>query len=174
MKSSFLTIFFLVCFSGMAQVDDFQKDIIDFLNINGSRAEYSEAYYEVFPKLERNFKDKEIPAEAWETLKNDEKQQVDKVLSKLAFAYRKYFTQEDIKEMIEFYSTSAAQKTLADKTLSEKEEKELKAYLKTDVAKKFDKNRKEIKKDIDVIAYDWSKELFAAKMKELIKAGYLK
>lgn len=173
MKSFFLTIFLLICFSATSQVDDFQKEIIDLLNINGTRVNYGVAYYEVFPLLQRNFKDKEIPEEAWSKLQEGEEAQVDKAISQLSFAYRKHFSREDIKIMTEFYMTDTAQKFISDETLTENESKEIDEFLDSDVGKRMKKNQKELNKDLSKMKDDWSRELFGAKMKELIKSGYL-
>ena len=172
MKSTFLTIFLLICFSSIAQVDDFQKEITEYLDINGTRMEYSILFYELFPLLERNFKDKDIPEEAWEELKQDEETQIDAAVSKLTFAYRKYLSREDIAKMTEFFSSDVGQKVVADKPLTEEEDALYKEYLASDVSKKFDKNRKALSKDVDKITADWKKELMGAKIKQLVKGGY--
>ena len=57
MRAAYLTVFFLICFSAMGQVDQFQKDIIEYLNSNGTRLQYNQAYEAVFPLLAKNFKD---------------------------------------------------------------------------------------------------------------------
>lgn len=173
MKSTFLTIFLLICFSGISQVDDFQKEIIDYLDINGTRVQYSIAFYELFPVLERNFRDKEIPEEAWEELKLDEEEQIDDIISRLTFAYRKHFTREDIAKMNDFYSSEVGQKVVSDYALTEEENATFQEYLDSDVSKKFEKNRKELTKDIEKISSDWSRELFGTKIKQLVKGGYL-
>ena len=173
MKAVFLTLFMFVCFSGFSQIDDFQQEIIDFLNINGTREQYSIAFYEVFPLLERNFKDREIPEEAWEELKNDEETQIDAAVSQLTFAYRKYFTREDIAKMSQFYSTEIGQKVVAERPLNEKENAKFQEYLKSDVSVKFEKNRKELTKDMEKITAEWRKDLMGAKIKQLVKGGYL-
>ncbi|MCB0457864.1 MAG: DUF2059 domain-containing protein [Flavobacteriaceae bacterium] len=172
MKATFLTIFLFVCFSGFSQIDDFQKEIIDFLDINGTREQYSIAFYETFPILERNFKDREIPEEAWEELKNDEETQIDAAVSQLTFAYRKYFTREDIAKMYQFYSSKVGQKVVAERPLTEKENTELQDYLKSDVSKKFEKSRKELSKDTEKISAEWRKDLMGTKIKQLVKGGY--
>lgn len=173
MKSIFLTLFLSICFSGIAQLDNFQKEIIDLLNINGTREYYSADYYEVFPLLQRNFKDRNIPEEAWTHLKEGEDEQLDKLVSMLAFAYRKHYTQEDIAKMTEFYTTETAQKFLADKDLTSDEQKEIDDFLDSDIGKKMKKKQKDLQKDLRAIKDDWSRELFGAKMKQLIKEGYL-
>ncbi len=173
MKSFFLTIILLICFNATAQIDDFQKEIIDLLNINGTRVNYGVAYYEVFPLLKRNFKDKDIPEEAWTQLEEGEEKQVDKAIAQLTFAYRKYFSREDIQAMTEFYMTDAAQKFISDETLTAEEDKQIDDFLSSDVGKKMKKNQKELNGDLSKMKDEWSRELFGAKMKELIKSGYL-
>lgn len=173
MKSTFLTIFLLICFSGIAQVDDFQKEIIDYLNINGTREQYGIAFYELFPLLERNFKDKEIPEEAWGELQKEEDAQIDDAISRITFAYRKYFTREDIAKMSEFYSTEIGQKVISDNPLTEEENTVFQEYLDSEVSKKFEKNRKELTKDIDKITAEWRKDLMGAMIKQLVIGGYL-
>jgi Uncharacterized protein conserved in bacteria (DUF2059) len=173
MKSFFLTIILLICFSATAQIDDFQKEIIDLLNINGTRVNYGVAYYEVFPLLKRNFKDKDIPEEAWSKLEEGEEKQVDKALAQLSFAYRKYFSREDIHTMTEFYMTDAAQKFISDETLTAEEDKQINEFLTSDVGVKMKKNQKGLNADLSTMKDQWSRELFGDKMKELVKSGYL-
>lgn len=173
MKTTFLTIFLAICSLVNAQVDDFQKEIIDYLDINGTREQYSIAFYELFPVLERNFKNKEIPEEAWEELQQDEEAQIDDIVSRLTFAYRKYFTREDIAIMNEFYSSEVGQKVVSDYALTEEENAVFQEYLDSDVSKKYEKNRKELTKDIEKISTEWSRELFGTKIQQLVKGGYL-
>lgn len=173
MKSFFLTIISLICFSASAQIDDFQKEIIDLLNINGTRVNYGVAYYEVFPLLKRNFKDKEIPEEAWTKLEEGEEIQVDKAIAQLTFAYRKYFSREDIQAMTEFYLTDAAQKFISDESLTAEEDQQIDQFLNSEVGKKMKKNQKALNADLGNMKDQWSRDLFGAKMKELVKSGYL-
>jgi len=173
MKYFILTVFLWVSYTGMAQMDTYQKDIIELLNLNGMREDCSVAYHEVFPKLERNFKDKGIPKEAWTKLKSDEERQVDNALKQLSFAYRNNFTHEEIQEMLEFYTTKVAQKTLSGAELSKEEDKALNKFLKSDVGKKMKSQRKKLNADIDPIMDQWERDLFAAKMKQLVIEGYL-
>lgn len=173
MKSFFLTVFLLVCFSGSAQVDDFQKEIIDLLNINGTRVDCGVAFYEVFPVLQRNFKDKDIPEEAWAQLQEDEEQQVDEALRQLSFAYRKHFTREDIAGMTDFYMSDAAQKYLSDEELTEEENQQIDEFLASELGKKMKDNKKDLLVDTQKIKALWSRELFGAKIKQLVKGGFL-
>lgn len=173
MRAAYLTVFFLICFSAMGQVDQFQKDIIEYLNSNGTRLQYNQAYEAVFPLLAKNFKDFDIPEKEWQKLKKDKKSQVDEVIRMLSFAYRKHFTQQEINQMKSFYSSEVAKKMLAHKTLSEEENKIISQFFESEVGKKIVSVGPNLTQDIEQISTEWSKELFSAKMSELIKDGYV-
>ncbi|MEL6811763.1 MAG: DUF2059 domain-containing protein [Bacteroidota bacterium] len=173
MRSFFLTLFSLICFSVVGQVDAFQQDIVDYLNINGTQQQYSGAYDEMFDVLKRNFASANVPESVWDELKTDKRESLKEVTNFLTFAYRKHFTQEEIKAMTNFYSTSAAQK-MVNQTgdLTEQDHQKIAAYYQSDVAKKLDTKKSELAEDIAEISGHWSRDLFAAKMSELVKKGY--
>ncbi len=173
MKSFFLTVFLVVCFSSSAQIDDFQKEIIDLLNVNGTRVDCGVAFYEVFPVLQRNFKGRDIPEEAWGQLQEDEEQQVDEALRQLSFAYRKYFTREEIGAMTDFYMTDAAQKYLSDEGLSEEENTQIDEFLASDLGLKMKENKKDLLADTQKIKAQWSRDLFGTKIRQLVKGGFV-
>ena len=106
-------------------------------------------------------------------VKKDKKSQVDEVIRMLSFAYRKHFTQQEINQMKSFYSSEAAQKMLAHKTLSEEENKIISQFFESEVGKKIVSVGPNLTQDIEQISTEWSKELFSAKMSELIKDGYV-
>ena len=168
-----LTVFFSVCFSASAQIDDFQKEVINYLNINGTRQQYGEAFEEVFPLLKRNFSKFDIPNKEWEKLRKDKTEQVDEVIRMLSFAYRKHFTREEIAAMTQFYETEAAQKMIKQKSLSASETKVVQDFFNSEVGEKIETVRPALSKDVEIISSDWSKELFGSKMSTLVKDGYV-
>ena len=130
MRSIYLTFFSLICFSVTAQVDDFQQDIINYLNINGTYQQYTDAYVGTFNALKRNFKKANVPEKVWEELKTDKEKSMKELISFLSFAYRKHFTENDIVLMTAFYKTEAAQTMLVNpKTLTEAQNEEIKVFL---------------------------------------------
>lgn len=175
MRSFFLTLFSLVCFIGIGQVDDFQKDIIDYLNVNGTDMQYSQAYDDMFVVLRKNFETANVPENVWKELQNDKADSMNEIIEFLTFAYRKHFTQAEIGEMTKFYRTEAAQKLIKRATgpLTESENVEIAVYFESDVAKKVEATLPALSEDISDISGHWSRDLFAAKMKELLKQGYV-
>ena len=170
----FLTVFLGVCFLSQAQVDDFQTEIIDYLNINGTRDQYRDAYDGVYPKLSKNFKEHNIPEEVWEQLKTDKEEEVDKILSQLSFAYRNNFTRTQIQQMKEFYESEAAQKMLKGDALSDKERTIVNDFFEGPIGDLITTKQAKLTSEIKVISADWSRELFKEKMRWLIKNGYVK
>jgi len=176
MRGLFLTLFFSTFFAVNAQVDAYQIDIINYLNINGTKQQYNDAYDNMFDVLKKQVVKKEIPEAYWKdfTTKGKDKS-LDELVSFLAFAYRKHFTHEEIKEMTAFYKTDAAQKMLSHSpNLTEDDNKIISDYFDSDIAKKIRSKEKELSIDVADISSEWSRDLFAQKMSILVKDGYTK
>jgi len=176
MRGFFLTLFFVSFFSVSSQVDDYQQDIINYLNVNGTKQQYSSAYDNMFDVLRKQIVKKEIPTEYWEKFTTEGKEEsLDELISFLSFAYRKHFTQAEINEMKAFYVTDAAQKMITHSpNLSEEDNKVIEDYFNSDISKKVESKRAELTKDISEISSEWSRDLFGKKMSMLVKAGYTK
>jgi hypothetical protein len=174
MKTFFLTVFSLICFSSVAQVDSFQADIINYLNVNGTLDECDKAYNEMFTVLKRNFESKNIPDSVYEELKKDKTKSIQDGVASLSFAYRAHFTQDEINEMTAFYGSKTGQKYVYNREgLTSEDNYVVKAYFKSDVAKKVGKKQKDLVKDVSQIYEEWSRDLFKQKMRELVKGGHL-
>lgn len=174
MRSIFLTVFSLVCFIGVAQMDDFQKDIIAYLDVNGTQQQYNQAYEDMFVVLKKNFETADIPNKVYKELKSDKCESLIEVTEFLSFAYRKHFTHEEIVLMTHFYKSDAARKMLKiqEGPMSEAENAQIKAYFDGDLAKKMKDKMPELSEDISEISGHWSRDLFSAKMSALVKMGY--
>ena len=172
-RSLFLTLFCGICFSAVAQVDNFQQDIIEYLNNNGTEAQYSKAYDEMFDVLKQQFVVPEVPAEVWTDLKKGKEESIDDVIAFLTFAYRKHFTQEDISKMTAFYKTKAGKKLVKQtKNHSKEESEEVAAFFNSELGQKIESKRGVLSEDIAEISGHWSRDLFAEKMGVLVRKGY--
>lgn len=175
MRAFFLTIILAIYFSAPAQVDTFQQEIINCLNINGTTQKYGFVYEELFLKLKERVASPETPKTFWDQLKEGKKESIDELIFTLSFAYRKHFKQNDIAEMTEFYKTDAAQKQiLKSSNFTDEDHKIIEAYENSEVAKKIEIKQVALSKDISKIAREWNTALFAKKMGAISKAGYSK
>ncbi len=173
MKTIFLTVFSLICFSVSAQVDAFQQEIINYLEINGTPEQYEDAYDGMFDVLKQNFQTANVPDEVWTQLAKNKDESIDEVIKFLSFAYRKHFTQSEISQLTDFYKRSAAQKMVTrEGGITEGENAELTDFFKSDLGKKVEATRNALAVDITEISSHWSRDLFAVKMSELIQQGY--
>ena len=167
----FLTLFCSICFPLSAQVDVFQENIIEYLNINGTENQYNDAYDEMFDVLKDQFLD--VPDKEWNELKVGKNESVQDVIKFLAFAYRKHFTESDIVEMTNFYKTETAQKLVAGSNdLTNTDNDKIMEFFQSDLGKKIESKREPLSVDIAEISSTWSREIFAGKMSTLIKKGY--
>lgn len=155
-------------------MDDFQKDIIVYLNVNGTQQQYEQAYEDMFVVLKKNFSTADIPNKVYKELKSDKSKSLEEVTEFLSFAYRKHFTHEEIVLMTHFYKSDAAQKMMKIQKgpISEAENAQINAYFEGDLAKKMKKKMPELSEDISEISGHWSRDLIGAKMSALVKMGY--
>jgi hypothetical protein len=172
-RSLLLTLFCAICFSASAQIDSFQQHIIDYLENNGTEAQYSEAYDGMFEVLKKQFVNPEVPESVWTELKQGKEESIREVIEFLTFAYRKHFTEAEIIEMAAFYKSEAAQKmvTQAPDTTQEDSD-EVAAFFNSALGKKIESKREVLSVDIAEISQHWSRDLFASKMSILVKKGY--
>lgn len=174
MRVFILTIFSGFCFSAMAQVDQFQQDIIDYLNINGTQQQYSKAYDDMFAVLMPQFETADVPESFWKELKTDKQQSLEEVTKFLTFAYRKHFTQDDIHGMTAFYKTEAAQQMIKKEgTLSKSDNAQITAFFESELGLKIQEKQQALADDVAEISAHWSRDLFSEKMSLLVKNGYI-
>jgi uncharacterized protein DUF2059 len=174
MRSVFLTLFSLICFSAVAQVDALQRDIIEYLNVKGTHKEYTETYIGVIDAVKKNFKSSNVPENEWEEIQTDKAESLDNLIFFMSFAYRKHFTQKEINTMTDFYKTEAAQRMITEgEIFTDMDTVAIDAFFESELGKKITAKQPELTKDIKEIATQWKSELFVEKMSFLVKKGYV-
>ncbi|OAB81793.1 DUF2059 domain-containing protein [Cochleicola gelatinilyticus] len=172
-RSFFLTLFCALSFTVSGQEDAFQQDIVKYLSINGTTSQYDNAYDQMLTMLQQQFADSKVPPTEWQTLKNNKAEAVGEVLTLLASAYRKHFSENDIAEMIAFYESDAAQKMLFDQaSLSEAEQVFINSFYNSEVGKKIKQSRQALATDISQISEYWSRDLFTNTIDALAAKGF--
>ena len=168
-----LTLFLTFNFTLSAQGDTRQTDILNYLTINGTHEQYGDAYEQMFEVIKQQFAGAEVPSSVWVELKQTKSDEVQKIVVLLSSAYRKHFSGDDITAMLTFYKTDAGKQMMANMGgMSQEQNKELTAYLMSDVGKKLDAVRPELVQDISQISEYWSRDLFMDTRKKLIEKGY--
>ena len=171
MRTLFLLLFVSIGFSMTAQVDSFQQNIVEYLNNNGTDAQYGDAYDAMFVVLGKQFVD--VPEEVWTEVKGGKDESVQEAIEFLTFAYRKHFTESEIIEMATFYKTETARKlVLGTNDLTDEDNDKIKEFFGSDVGKKIEKKKEVLSEDIAEISTHWSRDLFGSKMSTLVKKGY--
>jgi hypothetical protein len=171
----FLTVFLGLYFSVAAQVDVYQDDIISLLNCNGTIQEYDFEYEKTMVSLRVRVAAKDTPDSFWEKFREGKKESIEELISILAFAYRKNYSHPEIKELLNYYETSAAQKQLENKKEFTNEElKIIEDYNTSKIAKTVVAKKEVLAADVKSIFDEWKRELFAKGLGALAKAGYTK
>ncbi len=110
MKKLFLfLIVALVSLTVKAQTSDYENDIMKFLEVNGS----SESYDMIYDQLVTQYKmmKPDVPQDFWDSAKKDVfDKEIESLNKQLIPIYQKYFTHDDIKQLIEFYTSGIGKK----------------------------------------------------------------
>lgn len=105
----YMLAFWLASTLAGAQKGELAKDIEKLLSINGSNVPYDLAFSQMVEhyKAVRN----EAPQNAWNELRvNVYEKEVRMLQQQMVPVYMKHFTQEEIRELIEFYETPLGKK----------------------------------------------------------------
>lgn len=172
-RSLVLTLFLGICYTVGAQDSSFQENIITYLKLNGTESQYNRAFDEMFVMLGQQFGDANVPEEEWTAMKSSKEEDVSKVLAMIASAYRKHFTEAEIKEMNTFYSSYVGAKLAKrEEKITAEDNKEIVYFFNSEVGKKISEKQQDLSKDIIEISEYWSRDLFMSNMNALVAKGY--
>jgi len=173
-KINFFIVALFLCVNSSAQIDQYQSDIIKLLNSNGTIEKYDFEYEKTIVSLRVRVASESTPQSFWDNFSEGKKESIDELIAILAFAYRKHFSHDEIKEWYRYYSSSAANK-LTKKQEFSSEEKEISVDFATSaLAQKINIKQKDFDIDAEKIAREWKRELFMEGMGALAKSGYTK
>ena len=102
------TFFFIFSTNSSAQIDQYQSDIVKLLNCNGTIEKYDFEYEKTLTSLRVRVASVNTPLSFWNNFRETKKESLNELISIQAFAYRKHFSHEEIKLLLNFYSSSAA------------------------------------------------------------------
>ena len=169
-----LTFFFIFSINSSAQIDQYQSDIVKLLNCNGTIEKYDFEYKKTLTWLRVRIAAENTPLSFWNSFRETKKESLNELIAIQAFAYRKYFSHDEIKVLLNFYSSSAATKLMKNKEVTSEEKALIDNFNESKLANKIDSISEDFEKDTEKIAREWKKELFAKGMGALAKAGYTK
>ncbi len=112
-KLFMLATLMALSFYTTAQDSDFDKDIMKLLSVNGSKQVMEPMINQMIGQFRRM--KTEVPADFWTLLKLDLTADLTELNQKMVPVYKKHFTQEEVKGLIEFYESPLGQ-SLTTKT----------------------------------------------------------
>lgn len=89
--------------------NNYDKDFEKFLSINGSTETYNIVYEQILTQLKMSKPG--VPDSVWSNLKTEVfDNEVNELTKKMVPLYKKHFTHEDVKELINFYESPIGKK----------------------------------------------------------------
>ncbi len=105
----FILVLLLGTITVNAQTSDYEKDLMKLMEVNGS----SENYDLVYDQLVTQFKmmKPNVPQDFWNSAKTEVfDKEIASLNKQLVPVYQKHFTQDEIKQLIEFYTSPLGEK----------------------------------------------------------------
>jgi hypothetical protein len=160
-------------------VDYLHQEKINIKNVfapeHGAVQEYDYEFEKTLVSLRIRVAADDTPQSFWDTFREGKKESIDELFSIMAFAYRKNYSHNEIKELLDFYSTTAAQKLVKNKDdFTQEELKVIEDFNASKIAETVLEKKETLAVDVKDISYDWSKELFSKGISAIVKAGYTK
>lgn len=109
MKKILLAILLFTSVFAFSQTDKVEKDIKELLVLTGSAQLGKQVASQMFDSFEKMYP--QVPAEFWDEFKKEMK--TDDLINLMVPIYKKYYTHDEIKDLIKFYKTPIGQKTIS-------------------------------------------------------------
>ena len=109
MKKILLAILLFTSVFTFSQTDKVEKDIKELLVLTGSAQLGKQVASQMFDSFEKMYP--QVPAEFWDEFKKEMK--TDDLINLMVPIYKKYYTHDEIKDLIKFYKTPIGQKTIS-------------------------------------------------------------
>jgi len=173
-KILIFTFFTLLLSSVNAQQKTFTESINEYININGTEEQYSDAIDQLFVMLKQQYASSNVPEYVWEELKTKKTRALYQIKIMLASAYRSHFEHDNIKDLINFYNSSAGKQYKIDPTaLSEKQKDEITLFYQSPTGKVLNQQAESLNLMCAEISESWSRSLYMEMKDELAAKGYL-
>jgi uncharacterized protein len=99
----------LTVYMAQAQNNDFDQDLVKLMAVNGSTETYNMVYNQLTAQLKQAKPN--VSDSVWSNLKHEVFDvEVNELAKQMVPLYKKYFTQEDVKELISFYESPIGKK----------------------------------------------------------------
>jgi len=111
MKSKLLLLLFVsLSFFTQAQEKSYDNNVQYFIELNGTMGQYRVGGTQLMHLLKEQYKDAKVSDAHWLEAEKAIQQSLDGLKTDLVIVYKKFFTHDEIKELIKLYDNAVAQK----------------------------------------------------------------
>lgn len=170
-----IVFFLFLSISGImvAQERTYHQEVLEYLVINGTANQYSNATTGLFDLLKKQYASSNVPVTVWAELEGEAPKAVDRILNMLVSAYRGSYSQQNIQEMSAFYSTAAGKQILTDRSgMTDAQKNEAAQFYNSPTGQVILDSEEKIGKNISEISEIWSRDLYRMMVDKLAEKGY--
>lgn len=174
-----LTIILLLVFTSTifsqdkVVVDEYSEAVKLCLKNNGTYNYYDGVVDQMFTHLKQQFESQNVPTEVWLELESIKPNTLDELGQMLVSAYRGHFSQQDVRNMNNLYSTKAGKKMINSQTeLTEGDKTVLNEFYKSETGQKIVGSQDSMNASMMQITEIWSADLYKNVIDKLSEKGF--
>lgn len=151
----------LICTKVNSQTRELVNLVNDYLEINGTMKQYSDAYDELLNLMERQFPKSDKNSNGWLYLERNKTKALFEIRDMLTAVYLDNFSEGEIQKMNAFYQTDTGKQLVKDRAgLSENQKSEMQRFFSSEVGQSLQKKQMTLTEETQAVSELWSRDLY--------------
>lgn len=157
----YFILFLLIPFVTNGQETNFDIDISEYLDYNGTLKQYEFAYDQLMAMMGGTYPKTEENSQQWAFLAKNKGKAVGEMKISLIAVYKKHFAKGDIKKMSAFYKSESGKLLVSDRSkMTKKHKEELNSFYNSAVGQKIIAKKDVLTEEISKASELWSRDLY--------------
>lgn len=151
---------------GITTVSNAQEDakvgkVWQYLEVNGTMTQYSDAYLELLNLMEKQYPKSDRNSNGWLFLERNKTKALSEIRDLLTPIYLQHFSDSELDQMYTFFNSDTGQQLVQDKNqVTEAQKKETDVFFASKIGSKIKTKQGELTKEIVAVSEMWSRDLY--------------
>ena len=172
MKKSLVLLLLFISSISWSQ-ETLNNNLKTYLSNNGILG-YAQVVDRMFDFFRQEYQTQQVPETLWTELSSVKPEALNNMTQSIIHAYKKHFTDEELKKLLEYYNSEASIKANSGLTLSDEEQRIRHEFLDGAISKKINESSESLNNVIKNLTQEWSMQLFIDTQAKLKAKGYAK
>ena len=151
----------LMCTKVNSQTRELVNLVNDYLEINGTMKQYSDAYDELLNLMERQFPKSDKNSNGWLYLERNKTKALFEIRDMLTAVYLDNFSGDELEKMSSFYKTDTGKQLVKDrKALTDDQKAKMQNFFSSEVGQKLQQKQASLTEETQAVSELWSRDLY--------------